>query len=66
MAVAHEQELWVIALRLDREQGERGERFIAERVFHFDTEADDGCKQLWMDVARRFVELRASNSSTPN
>ena len=52
MAVAHEQELWVIALRLDREQGERGERFIAERVFHFDTEADDGASSSgWMLLA---------------
>jgi hypothetical protein len=55
-----------MALWVDREHGEEGERFIAERVLHFDSEGDDGGKQLWMDVARRFIELRASISSSPN
>lgn len=66
LAVTHEQELSAMALWVDREQGEEGERFIAERVFHFDSEDDDGGKQLWTAVARLFVELRASVSSAPN
>ncbi len=63
MAVTREQELWAMALWVDREHGEEGDRFIAERVLHFDSE---GGKHLWMNVARRFVELRASISSSPN
>lgn len=64
--VTREHELWAMALWVDREHGEDGERFIAERVLHFDAEGDDGGKQLWMDVARRFVELKTSMSDAPN
>jgi hypothetical protein len=66
MAVTREQELWAIALWVDREHGEDGERFIAERVLHFDTEGDDGGRQLWMNVARRFVELKTSMNADPH
>ncbi len=62
MAVTHEQELWAMALWVDREHGEDGERFIAERVLHFDVEGDDGSKQLWSDVARRFIHLKQSSA----
>lgn len=66
MAVTREQELWAMALWVDREHGEEGERFIAERVLHFDAEGDEGGKKLWMDVARRFVELKSSTSAAPS
>ena len=66
MAVTRDQELWAMALWVDREHGEDGERFIAERVLHFDAEGDDGGKQLWMDVARRFVGLKATMTTEPN
>ena len=66
MAVTREQELWAMALWVDREHGEDGERFIAERVLHFNVEGDDGGKQLWMDVARRFVEIRTAIGARPN
>ena len=55
-----------MALWVDGEHGEQGEQFIAERVLHFDAEGDDGGKQLWMDVARRFVELKTSSRASPN
>ena len=55
-----------MALWVDREHGEDGERFITERVLHFDASGDDGGKQLWMDVARRLVKLRTSASAAPN
>jgi hypothetical protein len=55
-----------MALWVDREHGEGGERFITERVLHFDAIRNKGGKQLWMEVARKFVELQASISGTPN
>ena len=61
VSVTREQELWV-----DREHGEDGERFITERVLHFEQIGDKGGKQLWMDVARKFVELRSIVSAVPN
>lgn len=66
MAVTREQEIWAMALWVDREHGEDAEEFIAQRVLHFDADGDHGGKQLWMDVARRYVELRESVKATPN
>ena len=66
VSVTREQELWAMALWVDREHGEDDERFITERVLHFDAIGDEGGKLLWMDVARRFVELQGSISATPN
>ena len=57
MALTRELEIWAMAMWVDREHGEDGERFIAERVLYFDAEGDEGGKQLWMDVGRRFGEL---------
>lgn len=55
-----------MALWVGREHGAEGERFITERVLHFDAIGDKGGKQLWMDLARKFVELRSSVSAAPN
>lgn len=66
MSVTREQELWAIALWVDREHGKDGERFIAERVLHFDAEGDEGGKQLWMDVARRYIQLKEADALSPH
>jgi hypothetical protein len=66
MTVKREQELWALALWVEREFGEDGERFIAERVLHFELEAEEGGKHLWLDVARRFVQLRCERSGERN
>ncbi|NJS15685.1 MAG: hypothetical protein HC788_15200 [Sphingopyxis sp.] len=55
-----------MALWIDREEGDEGDRFIAERVLHFDAEGNEGGKQLWMDVARRFAGLRQDLPGCPN
>ena len=66
VSVTREQNLWAMALRVDHEYGEDGERFITERVLHFDEIGHKAGKQLWMDVARRFVEIQSSDSATLN
>lgn len=66
MTVTRERELWALALWIDRDQGDEGERFIAERVLHFDAEGDEGGKQLWMNVARRYAGLRQNSPACPN
>jgi len=66
MAVTREQELWAMALWVDREHGDEGERFIAERVLHFEAKGNAAGKGLWMEVARRYVELRKSIEDAPN
>lgn len=66
MTVKREQELWALALWVEREFGDEGERFIAERVLHFALEAEEGGKHLWLDVARRFVQLRSERTAARN
>ena len=66
VSVTREQELWAMALWVDREHGKDGERFNTQRVLHFDVIGHERGKQLWMDVARKFVELRSSVSAAPN
>ncbi|MBX7502422.1 hypothetical protein K3181_13320 [Qipengyuania sp. YG27] len=55
-----------MALWVDREHGEEAERFIAERVLHFEATGEAGGKDLWMQVARRYVELRDTLAAEPN
>jgi hypothetical protein len=66
MTVTRDQELWALALWVEREQGDEAERFIAERVLHFELEADEGGKQLWLEVARRFIQLRSAPERIAN
>lgn len=60
MTVTRDQELWAMALRVAREQGEEAQRFIAERVLRFESEGDEGSKHLWLDVVRRLIQLRSA------
>lgn len=62
MPVTREHELWAMALWVERDQGEDGDRFIAERVLHFEAQGDRGGRQLWMDVARRYVALKGADN----
>ena len=60
MGVTREQELWALALWVEREHGDDGEWFIAERMLHFQAEDNEDAVCLWNDVAVRFVQLRVS------
>jgi hypothetical protein len=60
MTVTRDQELWAMAFWVAREQGEEAQRFIAERVLRFESEVDEGSKHLWLDVVRRFIQLRSA------
>ncbi|MAM39660.1 MAG: hypothetical protein CL949_14415 [Erythrobacter sp.] len=66
MTITREQEIWAMALWVDREHGEDAEEFIAERVLHFEENGETGGKDLWIQVARRYVELRDVVAATPN
>lgn len=66
MTITREQEVWAMALWVDREHGEDAECFIAERVLHFEETGETGGKDLWMRVARRYVDLRDALTAEPN
>ncbi|UYH55550.1 hypothetical protein N6L26_03005 [Qipengyuania sp. SS22] len=55
-----------MALWVDREHGEDAEEFIAEKVLQFEHRGETGGKDLWMQVARRYVELRDALTAEPN
>lgn len=66
MAMASEQELWAVALWVEREHAEWGEQFIAERVLHFDQVGNSAGRDLWMNIARRFSNLQLTATRIPN
>ncbi|WP_412071338.1 DUF6961 family protein [Qipengyuania sp. SS22] len=66
MRITREQEIWAMALWVDREHGEDAEEFIAEKVLQFEHRGETGGKDLWMQVARRYVELRDALTAEPN
>ena len=58
MTITREQEIWAMALWVDREHGEDAEECIAGKVLHFEHLGDEGGQKLWMQVARRYLQLR--------
>lgn len=62
MAVTREQELWALALWVEREHGEDGNWFIGQRLLHFEAEDNEGAMRLWTDVAERYDQLKARSA----
>jgi|TARA_Y100001001_G_scaffold157510_1_gene175757 hypothetical protein len=66
MTITREQEIRAMALWVDRQHGEDAERFIAERVLHFEATGEAVGQDLRMQVARRYVELRDALKAEPS
>lgn len=66
MTISRDQELWAMALWVDREHGEEAEEFLAGKVLHFEETGYAGGKELWMEVARRYVEPWDALTAEPN
>lgn len=66
MTVTREQEIWALALWIDRENGEDAEDFTAGKVLHFVERDDEAGRKLWEEVARRFVQLRDAQTADLN
>lgn len=66
MNFTREQEAWAVALWVDREHGEEAEQFIAGKVLHFVEQSDDGGRNLWEEVARRYLQLCEAQTAEPN
>lgn len=56
--ITYEQELWAMALWVEKNHGPEGPRFIAEQVGRFALEGDEGGVALWHQVAERFDALQ--------
>jgi hypothetical protein len=57
MAVTREQEIWALALSVERKHGENAARFIAERVAAFEQSGPPEAVALWRKVQRRYEQL---------
>lgn len=52
MPVTRKQEIWALALWVERTHGELGASFIAERIAHFEAEGSPQAVALWDQVAK--------------
>ncbi len=60
MPVTREQEIWALALSVERKHGENADRFIAERVAAFEQSGPPGALALWRQVQRRNEQLSST------
>ena len=62
--MTREQEIWGVALWVEKNHGEGGSKFIAEQIGRLATGGDDEGISLWREVARRYEQLNATSAST--
>jgi hypothetical protein len=62
--LTRDQEIWGIALWVERNHGERGPTFITEQIGRLSTAGDDKGISLWREVARRYEQLIDTEAST--
>ena len=63
MAVTREQEIWALALSVERKHGENAARFIAERVAAFEQSGPPEAVALWRKVQRRYEQLSPTSKN---
>jgi hypothetical protein len=57
VALTRDEELWGIALWVEKHHGDRGNDFIAERISDLENSGEHGGVQLWRQIAERFSQL---------
>lgn len=57
MVVTRKQEIWALALWVERTQGELGASFIAERIARFEAKSEPHAAALWDQVRRSYDQL---------
>jgi len=55
--LTRDQEIWGIALWVEKNHGEGGSKFISEQIDRLATAGDDEGIALWREVARRYEQL---------
>ena len=63
MPVTREQEIWALALSVERKHGENAARYIAERVAAFEQSGPPEAVALWRQVQRRYDQLSPSDEN---
>lgn len=62
--MTRDQEIWGIALWVEKNHGESGPKFIAEQIGRLASEGDNEGISLWREVARRYEELITTGALT--
>lgn len=58
MVLTRDQELWGVALWVEKNHGEDGTSYIASQVERLASEGDEAGVAMWRTVADRFDQLR--------
>ena len=64
MVLTRDQELWGIALWVEKNHGESGPRYVASQIERLALEGDEAGVAMWRTVAERFDQL--CRSPEPN
>lgn len=64
MVLNRDQELWGVALWVEKNHGENGPTFIAQQIERLALEGDEAGVAMWRTVAERFDQL--SRTPEPN
>lgn len=60
MVLTRDQELWGVALWVEKNHGDDGPIYIASQVERLESEGDEAGVAMWRTVADRFDQLRQS------
>ena len=63
MPVTCEQEIWALALSVERKHGENAASYIAERVAAFERSGPPKAVALWRQVQRRYAQLSPTSEN---
>jgi len=63
MPVTREQEIWALALSVERKHGENAARYIAQRVAAFEQSGPPEAVSLWRQVQRRYEQLSPNSEN---
>ena len=63
MPVTREQELWALALSVERKHGENAARYIARRVTAFEQSGPPEALALWRQVQHRYEQLSLTSEN---
>lgn len=62
VTITREQEIWGIALWVEKNHGQLGAKFIAEQIGRLAVSGEAEGIRLWTEVARRFDKLRPEST----
>ena len=63
MVLNRDQELWAVALWVEKHHGEEGPAYIAQQIQRLSNEGDEAGIATWKTVAERLEQLSYQSSS---